>query len=143
MLRNAELKDMKKIIKWRNDPVTRSTCNNTDKMSNSEGSLWFKNILHNPNRHMFLYKEKVVLDISINGEEAEIGINVSPSYRGKGLGTKSLIELQQFVSTLKIKKLIAYIKSENIVSIKCFLKAGFKEIENGDIKKFLYEIKGE
>jgi len=102
MLRNAELKDMKRIINWRNDPVTRSTCNNTDKMSYTEGKMWFRNILLNPNRHMFLYKEKVVLDISINGDEAEIGINVSPSYRGKGLGTKSLIELQQFVSTLII-----------------------------------------
>jgi len=140
MLINAELKDMNKIIKWRNDPVTRSTCNNTDKISYSEGKMWFRNILRNSNRHMFLYKEKVVLDISIESDKAEIGINVSPSYRGKGLGTKSLIELQQFVSTLKIKKLIAYIKSENIVSIKCFLKAGFKEVENGDIKKFLYII---
>ena len=140
MLRKAELKDMKKIIKWRNDPVTRSTCNNTDKMPYSIGKIWFKNILHNTNRHLFLYKEKVVLDISINGNEAEIGINVSPSHRGKGLGTKSLIELQEFVFTLGIKKLIAYIKHENIASIKCFSKAGFEEIETGIVIKMVKEV---
>lgn len=140
MLRKAELKDMRKIIKWRNDPVTRSTCNNTDKMSYTEGKMWFRNILHNINRHLFLYKEKVVLDIDINGNEAEIGINIIPSHRGKGLGQKSLIALQKIACELGIKKLIADIKCENIASIKCFLKVGFKEVEDGIVKKFSYEI---
>ena len=65
----------------------------------------------------------------IDGEQAEIGIYIDPSFWGKGLGTQLLklgeSEIKKRVPNLK--KIIAKIRVDNWASLKLFRKANYKE----------------
>lgn len=57
-------------------------------------------------------------------------VEVVPELRGKGLGTKMMIEI---LDHLKPKKLpiILYVDPSNIAAIKVYTKLGFKKIKEG------------
>ncbi len=56
-----------------------------------------------------------------------VTIHVKEEFRGKGIGTKLLIDVSCILSK-KFKNILiyAYIKKENIASKKSFLKAGYE-----------------
>lgn len=72
-----------------------------------------------------------------------IGINIAPEFRGKGLSCRFLtIACGEFFRTNN-RRIDAYIKEENIQSIKSFEKAGFRFAEETEIngnKAFKYEL---
>ena len=67
-----------------------------------------------------------------------VGISISPKFRGISLGEKILKEsAQKFKQKFStINKITAYIKNENIASIKIFEKAGYNMLLENDIKNF-------
>jgi phosphinothricin acetyltransferase len=58
---------------------------------------------------------------------AEISIYLHPSHRNKGYGSRVLKDGISFCTSLKIKKLLAFIFAHNIQSIRLFQKNGFAE----------------
>ena len=57
---------------------------------------------------------------------AEVSIYVGEAAQGKGLGTKMLMVMNELSETLGIWTLTASIFEENISSVKCHEKAGYK-----------------
>jgi RimJ/RimL family protein N-acetyltransferase len=104
---------------------------------------WFQESLTNPNRYLFIYEKEMpiaVLRLDKEDTVAEISINVSSKYRGKGYGTTALIECTRRVPSLGINNLIAKIKNKNTASVAIFSKAGFKEISRGHFITMEYKI---
>ncbi|HIN85024.1 MAG TPA: N-acetyltransferase, partial [Myxococcales bacterium] len=57
--------------------------------------------------------------------DAVIGINVAPSFRGQGLGSKALDAVNEVASTHKYQRIVALIRPDNIASLKAFERAGY------------------
>jgi RimJ/RimL family protein N-acetyltransferase len=81
-----------------------------------------------------------------NNKEAHIGYLLGESYWGKGYATELLSGLIDFIKQEnKIKRLIAGVTSNNIVSSKVLLKIGFVEstIENNETIIYEYQLSPE
>jgi N-acetylneuraminate synthase len=130
-------------MKWRNDPHTLA-------MSyHSEPKQW-KTFFPEFLRDYFVFKELHPLFVLLNGERVaflrfnrishpaknnekccEIGINVAPQRRGKGVGTKSLELALAWLAQQGYNAVYAEVKKGNSVSQKAFLQAGFVPLEDG------------
>lgn len=126
-LRKAGPEDCEDILTWRNDPVSRINSFNSEAISNTDHQDWFSRALRNEKKLMFIAEDLnsnklgiVRLDCIDNGLY-EVNVNVSPESRGKSWGNKILKEASKLVKG----KLVARIKSNNVVSIKAFKKCGY------------------
>lgn len=128
-IREITLDDAQILFLWANDPLTRLSSFNSDPILWDKHVIWLKNSIKNVNRTIYI--------VSFDGipvgtvrfdrcEETIIGITVSPEYRGKGLGVKMIQSAcEKYLRERNDEKITAYIKNENVASIKAFQKAGF------------------
>ena len=132
VVRKVNVEDSKVIFNWRNDDLTRKMFRTSELVEYEGHCKWFAATLKNANRCLLMCELKegksiAVVRFDLEGQSAELSINLSPLERGKGLAPKCL-ELakdyfeQQYPS---ISKLIAEIKTLNIASRKSFEKVGF------------------
>lgn len=144
MLKKATLSDSRMIWEWRNDPITRQMSFDSHVVPWEIHEKWFEQSLINPNRHIYVfYLENIpvaMIRLDIDNEEAEIGINVDPSKRGKGYGTAAIKECIKTAANLGVRRLIAKVKSNNKPSIHAFIKAGFKIKEENNYIVMEFEL---
>lgn len=136
----------KLIMEWRNNIITRNMSHNSDLKKWGDFKEEFTNkYFNNYIQPLFAYynNEKIAFigcvsnnenDKETSKEICKIGINISPQYRGKKLGK---IILNNTIAYIKknfplTKKIIAEIKTINIISCKLFESCNFKFI---DLKK--------
>ena len=138
ILVSAEIYHSEMIWEWRNDPITRKMSVNDAKVSWEEHSFWYKKVLLDNSRKLYLGEEGgipvgvVRFDKSDNEEFVfEVSINISPASRGKGFGQKLLNNgikrLLKEVANCKFIK--AKVKKDNKSSNKLFNSCGFIFIE--------------
>lgn len=132
-LRLATSKDCQLLWKWSNEPVVRAASFNTEPISWEEHIKWFNSKLNNPAWYCYiLYNEKGLpigqVRVDTMGYEAEISISISSDFHSHGYGAEAihLASMQLFRETA-VKRINAYIKSENTASIIAFTKANYKE----------------
>jgi sialic acid synthase SpsE/RimJ/RimL family protein N-acetyltransferase len=87
----------------------------------------------------FLLLKETVDPFSIDRKCCSISIIVAPEFRGRGLGTKILIEIQSWIKKQGYDDLYAEVKIYNEKSNRAFTRAGFQKLENG--VKFLEETR--
>lgn len=116
---------------------------------------WFQRIKFNDHINWFKrksnYKKNIFLIAKIGKKKIgylrfsflktkypDISYFIKEDFQGKGHGKNLLIEASRnlFKKKSKIKKIIAHVDINNIVSIKCFKKAGF--IQTKHDSKFIY-----
>jgi len=126
-------KDSLDIWKWRNDKKSIFFSKNKKKITLEAHNIWFKKNLNNKKIKFYIgsivkknQKKKVgVVRFNIKSKYALVSINLNPVMRSKGLSyTLLATALKKFLKFKKIR-LIAEIKKNNLVSIKCFLKNRF------------------
>jgi RimJ/RimL family protein N-acetyltransferase len=62
----------------------------------------------------------------IEGREATISISLDPAQRGKSLGTLLIwAACRKLVRESNVERIIAFIKPDNVASVRAFEKAGF------------------
>lgn len=133
-IRKATLSDSRILFEWSNDPITRANSFNSNSIDWYEHEKWIEKKLKNPDSHIYIaYESNFLLGVvrfEITPDETIIGITISPNNRGQGLGNK-IIQLgcNEFWKS-NTNDIIAYIKNENISSIKAFEKAGFKFLQS-------------
>jgi len=146
VLRKASVTDKDIILDWRNDEGTRKASFNTNPVSHEDHDKWFLSSLNDPNRIIYVAEEygkatgMVRLD-KINDKAWEISVNVAPSSRGKGLGSKIIsAACESFSLERNSVILIARTKGANIASEKVFIGSGFcnltsyKDADHEEIK---------
>jgi len=131
-LRPAELKDIMVLWKTRNDPETRKYSLSLDYIPYSNYKRWLETALNSDLYALFIITDSQNQPIgqvrfAFNaGLSAEVSIALLWNQRGRGYGTAALLKaLEIGYRRFNLNELYALIKSENIPSIKAFIKAGF------------------
>ena len=139
-LKRANLNDLEFVFNLRNEEAVRLVSFSSDLIDLETHRKWFERKLAG-NDCVLLIAEVDSQPVAqvrfdwLDGGDAEINIAVTEKFRGKGYGTdiihKSSIKfLEEFSECARI---FAYIKSDNIASIRSFTKAGYvfqKETEH-------------
>jgi|GEM_PF-5404706 RimJ/RimL family protein N-acetyltransferase len=129
-LRKADISDALLTYKWAIDPVTRFNSLNQDFFSFDSHLLWFTNKINTPDTMYFILMERFPLG-QIRFDKYEDGWLISflidEIFRGLGLGK---IIVENGLKTLKKNKYYAYVKKDNIPSLKIFRNLCFEEIES-------------
>ncbi len=125
--RKVTLSDMMLIFEWANDPITRQMSFNQNLIPLEQHQQWFQTTISDTEQ-CFLIIEKAnqpvgQVRLNIHGV---IGVSIAPNCRGQRLGAPVLQKgIEYFLEHTQHKKIIAYIKPINKVSIKIFERVGF------------------
>lgn len=133
--RKAEKKDLEFLFNLHNEEAVKIASFNSNSISLDEHREWFKKRLSSNDSFIFIAEfddqpiAQVRFDLS-NCGEAEINIAVIQSSRGRGRGSEILRRLsRQFLKDFpKIEIIRAFIKPDNLASLRSFKKAGYKII---------------
>lgn len=136
-VRLANDSDCRDIFEWRNDPMARRSFHNSDAIEWGTHQNWFSKAMRDRNKYLFICESvDKLLSVGVVRFEIEeghvlISINLSPSFRGRGLGASCLI-----MAVTKFRKLsncnlsiIAEILPNNHASRNAFEKAGFTQFQ--------------
>ena len=127
-LRTATLADSSMLLDWRNDPETQKNSHTSGVIIESEHDTWFAKALVNPTRQILIGMENGIsvgmirLDFRSDQRDYLLSWAVAPSSRGRGIGSKMLLEVCKRFSG---HKLTAEIKRDNQASLSMVLKCGF------------------
>ena len=132
VVRKVNDRDSKFIFDWRNDDLTRKMFRTSELVQYEGHCKWFAATLKNANRCLLMCERKdgepiAVVRFDIEGQSAELSINLSPLERGKGLAPKCLALAKDYFEKQYpfVSELIAEIKTLNLASRKSFEKVGF------------------
>jgi len=134
-LRNATESDCRLLWEWVNDPQVRASSFSSDPIPWDHHRVWFSEKLAAPNCVILIGMDEsgspvgqVRFDWNDSGE-AEVDITVAPSRRGNGFGSKLILRsANEVFATTAIWSIRAYIKPDNIASVRAFEKAGFRPL---------------
>jgi RimJ/RimL family protein N-acetyltransferase len=142
-MRHADIFDVDIYYSWVNDPEVRQNSFNKESIDYDTHIKWFTKKIKSKDSIMYFFTEEKIpigqvrIDCLTDGDNI-IDISVDFSYRKKGLGAK-LLDLATADFKLKYpeKQIIAYIKIENIASIKQFIRSNFIMLKT--LKVYDYE----
>ena len=134
--RKATIKDVEIIFNWSNDPVVRQFSFNSEPIAYENHVNWFNAKLLDDSSFFYIFSntqnENIGL-VRIENKEAEtiIGILIDKNHRGKSYSSEMLLQATSaFFKIFPEKSIRAYIKNNNLASIKSFTKAGFINSQN-------------
>lgn len=129
VFREIKEEDCLKIFEIANDDDVRQSSFNSEKIELEDHKKWFKNILHDSSTKFFVleYDGDIIgqLRFDFDEEFPVISISLNKKYRGLGLSKYLLSKGLDYLDGYK--KIIAYIKPENLKSISFFKSMGFKK----------------
>jgi UDP-2,4-diacetamido-2,4,6-trideoxy-beta-L-altropyranose hydrolase len=132
-LKRVSQEDIELLYKWTNDPNVRSMSVNAEPVLWENHVNWFNKNFVNPNTWMFIFSDKEipvgVIRFDHNNGTYTLSYSVASEFRNMGYG-KRMVGL----GIQKIDKgiILAYVKPENISSVKIFLSQGFTQMEDHD-----------
>lgn len=152
VLRRVRAGDCRLLFDWANDPAVRSFSYNAAPIVWEEHAQWLKERLADPACFMFVGEEHDgtpvgLVRFQVNGEDAEASVNVASDRRGGGYGT-ALIGLgcAKLERGTALRTTHAFIKLDNVASVRAFEKAGFihagREVVKGFASLHLVRNKG-
>lgn len=132
-LRRVKESDKSLLWQWANMPEVRSASFSTSIIPWEEHIQWFASKLKDPNCFFYLALNNMdeslgQVRFDIDGAESVISVSLDAKYRGRGYGSQLImLATQKLFQTSDVQLVHAYIKEENLASIRAFLKAGFLE----------------
>jgi UDP-2,4-diacetamido-2,4,6-trideoxy-beta-L-altropyranose hydrolase len=139
-IRDATSEDCELIFGWANDGEARSASLSPNSISWDEHKKWFEQKLHETDCILLIcmnIKGQAfgTVRFDIQEEDALISINLDRNARGKGLAALTIIRtLIELFKRRRISKVNAFIKPQNLSSIKAFKRAGFARIGLKQVK---------
>ena len=146
-LRKAEYDDMLTIFEWSSDNLVRKNSFNTEPIEIEQHKVWFENKLSDKNSLLLMASVNNLPAGLIRYEKksdfSEVGILISKDFRGQGLA--SFLLEKSTLSYFEVFKdpIYAYIKKQNILSVKSFEKANYSYFKDEIIKgspSFVYKL---
>lgn len=133
-LRRAMLDDCRFFFDVANEPNVRAASFHPEPIDWGHHCQWFDDLLRNPLARSWVVS-KDTQDVGVirverqklsgqRAEETVVSIALLPEARGNGVGSRSL-QLALEVTPKAWKPVVAYIKPDNLGSVKAFSKAGF------------------
>lgn len=145
VIRKIRKEDNELTYHWANDERTRANSFNSNPISFEEHSKWFESKLTDKNSWYYIcelnHEPTGLIRFDKKDDKLIIGITIDEKYRGKKLSSVFLKQGCETISTEMDLPIIAYIKKNNIPSIKSFEKAGFtyqSDLKINDIDSYEY-----
>ncbi|MBD1912364.1 MULTISPECIES: GNAT family N-acetyltransferase [unclassified Leptolyngbya] len=136
-LRPATAEDARLLWQWTNDPHVRAVSFSTSPIPWENHTRWLQQKLTEPGCYLWIASHngnsigQVRFDTVCSGE-ANISISLAPEMRGYGYGKLSLkTACYQVFQETDIHTIHAYIRVDNLVSIRAFEAANF--IQSGQL----------
>ena len=143
----ATEQDSCEIWRWRNDETSRQMFLNQSEVSWEDHCRWFNDLQHDSSRRLYIATDDVGckmgvcrFDLDRSSNVAEVSINLNPTMRGKGLASSVLFSaIDQYFLDNNGVTLLARIRSDNLASLRCFKRVGFKQhtADSGNIINLL------
>jgi RimJ/RimL family protein N-acetyltransferase len=133
-LRPATLDDCRLVWEWANDPVVRAASFNPNPIPWDQHKEWFRKKLGDSSCLYYIVLNDLGLPIGqvrfdTAGNEAEINISISPSFRGHGFGAKAIqMASERLFCETGVIRINAHIKQGNETSVRTFAKANYKDM---------------
>ncbi len=129
--RKATRSDVDILFKWANDPKARNNSFKKEPIKYDDHVNWLYTKLNDNNSIILIFESDNVpigvVRFQKEGESWTISINIDEKYRGKGNALEMLKKSAcYFFSNCQEDTINAFIKRENIASIKVFEKSGYK-----------------
>jgi RimJ/RimL family protein N-acetyltransferase len=129
--RKAIKSDVDILFKWANDPKARNNSFNKEPIKYKEHVDWLNTELKNDNSIILIFERDNnsigVVRFHKERESWTISINIDEKQRGKGNALKMLKKsASYFFNYCQEDTINAFIKKENLASIKVFEKSGYK-----------------
>jgi len=134
-LRSACESDCYLLWEWANEAAVRASSFSQQSIGREEHDKWFRARLADTGCTILIAENEegrpvgqVRFDVR-PGESAEIDVSVGPDFRGCGYGG-TLINMAagRMFATTRISRLDAFIRVENLPSIRAFERAGFRRV---------------
>lgn len=139
--------DVDRVYEWSNDDLVRKNSYNSSKIVYENHVLWFSKIIQNPNCLFYMVKYENeyagMVRFEVKNDHSVVGITLSKEYRGRGLASLFLIKTAKRYFIEFEKPIFAYIKEDNMPSIRVFESAGytfFKKDKIQGVKSFIYKL---
>lgn len=150
-LREVVAGDERLLFDWANDEAVRVNAINSEKIIWEVHKKWFQNKLSDKNITQIYIVEngdghligQIRFDRQV--DEAVIDYSIDKNFRGKGYGASILEYGERKIKKVwpDIERLVGVVKPENLVSRKCFKKAGFTEKKEKNLLKFIKDMTNE
>lgn len=132
-LRPADLEDAETVWEWRRANGAQRFYISERQPELSSHLTWFKVALASPENRLMLMVENLGhpvshLRVDWIGDCARISIVVDPKIRNHGIGRKSLTLLEEFLSSIGTRTLLADVHMDNLASRQLFVRAGYSQI---------------
>ena len=132
-MRRAKELDIQTLWTWRNDPTTIKNSATGKYITWNEHVKWFNNVINSGIVQIFVGLDAdtdclfgmVRFELDKNSSSCEVSINLSRESRGEGLSRRLLLGAINNCEFQGPLTLLAYIKPQNIPSIRCFEGCGF------------------
>ena len=131
-LRPVSHSDIELLWEWANDPITRQNSFDSAKIPWEEHSAWCQKKLSDDSCRLWIASNGGSAAVGCvrfdcKESEATISLTVAPSARGKGYGIKIIQKAcDELFKESSFHLIHAYIKPDNIASVKVFEGAGFR-----------------
>ncbi len=138
-LRTVTAEDCKIIWEWANDPAIRSASFSSEPISWERHSQWFQSKLLDSKCLFFIALDPDGIPIGqiryeLQSTEAVVSVSLAPRQRGKGYGVHIIQSASRQVFERTLVELIhAYIKPDNLPSIRAFTKAGYSDFGPAEV----------
>lgn len=137
--RKASKDDLKIYFKWANDSEVRKNSFNSTEISIENHTKWFLNKIVDDKTLMLVFfnsKNEPIGQARIEDNENEtiIGVSVNREHRKTGYANRIIFNASKYFMQTKNKSITAYIKKDNLASIKAFQDAGYKFVSNINIQ---------
>lgn len=132
ILARASIADMRFLFNLRNEHKVRAVSFNNNPIQWDKHRIWLLKTIENPNSCLFVVKvnrRRVgQVRVDLHAGSGEISVSIASANRRKGYAAISVDRVSRliFKKYPMINKIFAYIRPENIASIKTFEKARFK-----------------
>lgn len=148
LLRDINEHDCKLIYDWANEVGVRQYSLQSQDIPWNSHTAWFKNKISDPNCKMFVLEENGLPIGQIRFERDGdnnwlLGYSIDARFRGKGFG-KLLLKLGlEEMDKDQHSKVVAYVKPDNLASIRVFKSLGFQEagiveVESIKVEKYVH-----
>lgn len=137
MLREVKNSDFEKLYEWANEEEVKKNGYHPECIDRQSYFKWFSEKMDSPNAKMFIIEEdkKQVGELRLEKykQDAIIVYSIDKDYRSKGIGKKAIETLDNYCKKHKqyfdeIKCLSAFVKADNIYSIRIFEKNEFRKV---------------
>jgi UDP-2,4-diacetamido-2,4,6-trideoxy-beta-L-altropyranose hydrolase len=133
-VREADAGDCELIFRWANDDDTREASFSPALINWDTHRNWFQEKLQDPKCLLLICtdnhgKSLGLVRFDIEGDEAIISVNIDRRFRGKGLASLIIIRtVDMLFEGSCISRVNAFIKQQNLRSMKAFEESGFSRI---------------